>query len=389
MSDSDARRLHVVGHGQTPSDEPEERFSYAFVYIDFVDFVLPEGAEIVKESDSIVKAQFVISDDDAGVASNRHHHHQVLRKESEDLTARFNMEAAERDKDRDRDRGDSGVSVAATAAAMVGMDSYDVHVYIKLLRLPHRLPHGRDNFKTKAELALDGRRDTERENSLARSVTVHPRIALCSKGINLSESSLTNDFSSGGDGVRGDSRSSNSPGASRPSSSLNATRPWTRKNSGALSSLPGSTRPSLLSVGTSEFYNTGGSSSPRGSSMSPPKQSQQQLHMGMDMDAMISCLDAAQEEIDSLEQENNKYRSRTVIAQREIDHLKSRIDRFLTQQSSRQEEFLATRDNVTNLKAQVAANQKTIELRAVDTAAALKRKEEQIERLQVCDHFTS
>jgi FtsZ-binding cell division protein ZapB len=123
------------------------------------------------------------------------------------------------------------------------------------------------------------------------------------------------------------------------------------------------------------------------------------LRMGMSMGAMgiegskppdiytlLQCLDTAQEEIDQLEIENNSYRFKTTTAVREIDYLKTKLDRMTAAQKTRQEEFQAVRDNISELKGTIANLNKTIELRDMDTTSLKRRYEEKVERLKVREH---
>jgi peptidoglycan hydrolase CwlO-like protein len=86
---------------------------------------------------------------------------------------------------------------------------------------------------------------------------------------------------------------------------------------------------------------------------------------------------------DQLENEKNSYRFKTTTALRDIEYLKTKLDRMTANQRSRQEEFQAVRDNITELKGTIAHLNKTIELRDMDTTMMRKRYEEKIDRLKV------
>ena len=106
-----------------------------------------------------------------------------------------------------------------------------------------------------------------------------------------------------------------------------------------------------------------------------------------DYESLLKCLEQAQSEIDALEVENNAYRTRTTAAQREIDYLKSRLDRVTNNQKSKQEEFKFVRDQITELKGNLAKAYKTIELREIDSFHMKKKLEEKNDRLQVPESY--
>jgi hypothetical protein len=378
-----------------------------FVWIDPYQHCLPDGAEVVPFSDDVVSRHFIEYEgfesdhlahflSQKNAAANRRRHRPSIGSDN----AAFTGDCSNQHQLGDVEHKLASAEEAEMLAADRGATRIRITDVVKFIELKERIPAPRDRFRERRAEASNSDSEDEEDH-----LTIHPRVTLMAPeanavaSIDSTSKEPTSPTAIPSEGTVGD-RSGDAEAVAQHNSVERNDATGAREGDDSVAEKLALTvsfaMPSTDESASSDAKGSTGGKTEQGIGFESPPRPHIRLRMGFAMGAMtveggkppdvptlLQCLDAAQEEIDQLENENISYRFKTTTALRDIEYLKTKLDRMTANQRSRQEEFQAVRDNITELKGTIAHLNKTIELRDMDTTMMRKRYEEKIDRLKV------